>query len=78
AKIVALYDERFYRMWEFYLAGGVVAFENGSMCNFQVQYIRDRGAVPITRDYMIEAELRYRAMDDMPAKPKRSRKLATA
>ena len=27
AKIVALYDERFFRMWEFYLAGGIVAFE---------------------------------------------------
>ena len=73
-KIVALYDERFFRMWEFYLAGGVVAFENGSMCNFQVQYVRDRHAVPITRDYMIEAERRYRAMGDAPAsKPKRAR-----
>ncbi len=81
AKIVALYDERFYRMWEFYLAGGVVAFENGSMCNYQVQYVRDRNAVPITRDYMIEAERKYRAMDAKPtpiAKPKRSRKLASA
>ena len=81
AKIVALYDERFYRMWEFYLAGGVVAFENGSMCNFQVQYVRDRNAVPITRDYMMEAEKRYRAMDAAPAsKPKRARakKLADA
>ena len=83
ARIVALYDERFYRMWEFYLAGGVVAFENGSMCNYQVQYVRDRGAVPITRDYMIEAEQRYRAMDAaaQPApKPKRARakKLAAA
>jgi len=61
AKIIALHDERFYRMWEFYLAGGVVAFDNGSMCNFQVQYVRDRNALPITRDYMIEAEQRYRA-----------------
>ena len=81
AKIVALYDERFYRMWEFYLAGGVVAFEDGSMCNFQVQYLRDRNAVPITRDYMIDAERRYRAMDDAPTpKPKRARtrKLADA
>ena len=81
ARIVALYDERFYRMWEFYLAGGVVAFENGSMCNYQVQYVRDRYAVPFTRDYMIEAEQRYRAMDAAPAprpKPKRSRKLAEA
>jgi len=81
AKIVALYDERFFRMWEFYLAGGIVAFENGSMCNYQVQYLRDRNAVPITRDYMIEAERRYRAMGDAPAsKPKRARprKLADA
>ena len=70
AKIVALYDERFYRMWEFYLAGGVVAFENGSMCNYQVQYIRDRGALPITRDYMAEAERRYRELDSAaPVRP---------
>ena len=76
AKIIALHDERFYRMWEFYLAGGVVAFENGSMCNYQVQYVRDRYAVPITRDYMIEAEQRYRAMETtLPStpKPKRAR-----
>ena len=30
-KIVAMYDERFFRMWEFYLAGGIVVFENGAM-----------------------------------------------
>ena len=59
-QIVAMYDERFFRMWEFYLAGGIVAFENGAMNNYQVQYIRDRHAVPITRDYMAEAEERYR------------------
>jgi len=61
-KIVALYDERFFRMWEFYLAGGVVAFESGSMCNYQLQYVRDRYALPITRDYMAEAEDRYRKL----------------
>ncbi|MGH6783602.1 MAG: class I SAM-dependent methyltransferase [Sphingomicrobium sp.] len=60
--ILRLYDERFYRMWIFYLAGGVVAFEGGSMCNFQAQYVRDRNALPITRDYMVEDERRYRAM----------------
>jgi cyclopropane-fatty-acyl-phospholipid synthase len=49
-------------MWEFYLSGGIVAFESGSMCNFQAQYIRDRNALPITRDYMIEAEERYRRL----------------
>jgi cyclopropane-fatty-acyl-phospholipid synthase len=60
-KVVAMYDERFFRMWEFYLAGGIVGFESGTMCNYQVQYIRDRKAVPITRDYMAEAEAKYRA-----------------
>ena len=59
-QIVAMYDERFFRMWEFYLAGGVVAFESGTMCNYHLQYARDRRALPITRDYMIETEKAYR------------------
>jgi len=62
AKIEELYDARFFRMWEFYLAGGIVMFESGAACNYQVQYLRDRNAVPITRDYMIEAERRYREL----------------
>ncbi len=61
AEIVELYDERFYRMWEFYLAGAIIMFEAGTGCNFQVQYIRSRRALPITRDYMADAEARYRA-----------------
>ena len=67
-KIVAMYDERFFRMWEYYLAGGIVMFESGAACNYQVQYIRDRNAVPITRNYMMEAEERYRKADTAPAK----------
>ena len=59
-EIVALYDERFYRMWEFYLAGAVTTFENGSGCNYQIQYIRERRTLPIMRDYMAEAEAGYR------------------
>jgi cyclopropane-fatty-acyl-phospholipid synthase len=62
AKIEAMYDARFFRMWEFYLAGGIVMFESGAACNYQVQYVRDRRALPITRDYMIEAERRYREL----------------
>jgi cyclopropane-fatty-acyl-phospholipid synthase len=58
--IEAMYDERFFRLWEFYLAGGIVMFENGAACNYQVQYIRERTALPITRDYIAEAEARYR------------------
>jgi len=60
-RIEALYDARFFRMWEFYLAGGIVMFETGAACNYQVQYVRDRTALPITRDYMAEAEQRYRS-----------------
>lgn len=54
--IVGLYDERFYRMWTFYLAGAATVFEHGSMCNYQIQYTRRRGALPITRTYMEPAE----------------------
>ncbi len=83
AKIVAMYDERFFRMWEFYLAGGVVAFESGSMCNYQMQYVRDRYALPITRDYMLDKELEYRAADTQRARraapgPRRARAKETA
>ena len=68
-----MYDERFFRMWEFYLAGGIVMFENGAACNYQVQYIRERTALPITRDYMAEAEARYRNIAmQAPAAPKRA------
>ncbi|HEV2078815.1 MAG TPA: cyclopropane-fatty-acyl-phospholipid synthase family protein [Allosphingosinicella sp.] len=60
-EIVDLYDERFLRMWEFYLASTIVGFRHGGMINYQVQYIRDRHALPITRDYMIEEEARLRS-----------------
>jgi len=52
-KVEALYDARFYRMWTFYLAGAVGAFENGGLVNYQLQYTRNRRALPITRDYMV-------------------------
>ncbi len=54
--IVEKYGERFFRMWTFYLAGATASFENGGMCNFQIQYVRRREALPITRGYMAEAE----------------------
>ncbi|AXB77245.1 cyclopropane-fatty-acyl-phospholipid synthase family protein [Novosphingobium sp. P6W] len=59
--IVALLDERFYRMWIFYLAGATAAFESGGMCNYQIQYIRSRHALPLTRDYLGETEKRLLA-----------------
>ena len=61
AEIEAIYDARFFRMWTFYLAGATAAFEHGGMCNYQVQFARSRHALPITRDYMAEAEAQYRS-----------------
>ncbi|MDP5279341.1 cyclopropane-fatty-acyl-phospholipid synthase family protein [Sphingomonas sp. DG1-23] len=60
-EIVALYDERFFRMWTFYLAGSYVAFLNGGLVNYQLQMSRSRDSLPITRDYMAEAETALRA-----------------
>ncbi len=59
-EIEALYDARFFRLWTFYLAGATAAFEHGGMVNFQVQYTRNRHALPITRDYMGQEEQRLR------------------
>ncbi|MFD1036543.1 class I SAM-dependent methyltransferase [Sphingomonas hankookensis] len=58
--IVALYDDAFYRMWTFYLAGAAAAFRHGGMVNYQVQLSRNRLTLPLTRDYMVEEERRLR------------------
>ncbi len=57
--IVRMYDERFYRMWLFYLAGAATVFEDGGMGNYQLQYVRDRRALPITRDYLVRSDAAY-------------------
>jgi cyclopropane-fatty-acyl-phospholipid synthase len=54
--MVKLYDERFCRMWEFYLSGAEVSFRYGRHMNFQLQLTKRRDALPLTRDYMAEAE----------------------
>lgn len=59
--IIAMHDERFYRMWTFYLSGAATVFEYGSMCNYQIQYVRSRHAVPVTRDYLAAEEARLHA-----------------
>jgi len=55
-KAKAIYDERFCRMWEFYLAGSEASFRWQEMMNFQIQLTRRNDVLPITRDYMAEAE----------------------
>jgi cyclopropane-fatty-acyl-phospholipid synthase len=55
-KQMAGYDDRFCRMWEFYLAGCEVAFRYMHQMVFQIQLARRQDAVPLTRDYLIDAE----------------------
>jgi cyclopropane-fatty-acyl-phospholipid synthase len=54
--ISALYDERFCRMFDFYLAGSEIAFRREGHMNFQIQMAPDINTVPLTRDYMFETE----------------------
>jgi cyclopropane-fatty-acyl-phospholipid synthase len=51
-RVVELYDERFCRMWEFYLAGCEMAFRRMGMMVAQIQLTKAIDAVPLTRDYM--------------------------
>jgi cyclopropane-fatty-acyl-phospholipid synthase len=62
-EIVGMYDARFFRMWEVYLAAAMAMFETGAGCVFQIQYLRARDAVPITRDYLAEEEAPLRAAE---------------
>jgi cyclopropane-fatty-acyl-phospholipid synthase len=55
-RIKNLYDERFCRMWEFYLAGSEVAFRHQGHIVFQMQIAKRVDAVPLTRDYMFDWE----------------------
>lgn len=48
----ALYDERFCRMWEFYLNAVELGFLHGSNMVFQIAVSRSRDAVPLSRDFM--------------------------
>jgi cyclopropane-fatty-acyl-phospholipid synthase len=58
SEIAALYDERFCRMWEFYLAVSEHAFRHEDQMVFQMQLARSKGAVPQTRDYIADWERR--------------------
>ena len=60
AEIVDQYDARFYRLWLFYLAAAMTMFSESGNVNYQLQYARRRDALPITRNYMSEAEAALR------------------
>ena len=63
AEAVALYEENFFRMWEFYLAASEVAFRHDRLFILQLQLARHQDAVPFDRLYMAEAEARLRAFE---------------
>ena len=75
--VARMYDERFCRMWEYYLASSELGFRAGGDMNMQIQLTRSVEALPLTRDYMFEAE---RAGPDLAPciGHKRSRALAAA
>jgi cyclopropane-fatty-acyl-phospholipid synthase len=56
ARVAELYDERFCRMWEFYLASCEAAFRYSGLLNFQIQLSKQIDAVPLTRDYIVDWE----------------------
>lgn len=63
AKAVEIYDERFARMWEFYLAASEASFRWSDLMVFQIQLAHRRDAVPLTRDYIGEAEKRLSRLE---------------
>jgi cyclopropane-fatty-acyl-phospholipid synthase len=76
-KVLELYDERFLRMWEFYLAGSESAFRHDHIHVSHLQLALDQARVPLTRAYIAEAQARladaeravpeYAALHDVPA-----------
>jgi cyclopropane-fatty-acyl-phospholipid synthase len=66
--VAELYEERFCRMWEFYLAGAEMAFRREGLVVFQIQLAKQIDTLPITRDYMFESErtMRFAGTEAMP------------
>jgi cyclopropane-fatty-acyl-phospholipid synthase len=58
-----IYDERFLRMWEFYLAASEMAFREQAMMVFQIQLTKRQDVVPMTRDYIGREEERLRKLE---------------
>ena len=66
AEITEMFDARFFRMWQFYLAGTEQGFRSAKLVNFQLQTVKQRGAVPMVRDYIEREAMRLSAADEAP------------
>jgi cyclopropane-fatty-acyl-phospholipid synthase len=69
-QVKAIYDERFCRMWDFYLAGSEASFRWQDLVNFQIQLTRRNDVLPMTRDYIGKCEKAI-AMHEMGHQPDR-------
>jgi cyclopropane-fatty-acyl-phospholipid synthase len=66
-----LYDVRFARMWEFYLAAAEMAFREQAMMVFQIQLAKRQDVVPMTRDYIAHASEQLRKREGRQRPPLR-------
>jgi cyclopropane-fatty-acyl-phospholipid synthase len=63
AAVAEMYDERFCRMWEFYLISAEMMFRTGSQEVFHMQLARKRDAAPIVRDYITDVQRKYEQIE---------------
>jgi cyclopropane-fatty-acyl-phospholipid synthase len=70
-EVLKLYDQRFVRMWEFYLACSEMAFREGDMVVFQIQMVKRKGVAPQTRNYIAQEEARLRGIEARHTTPLR-------
>ena len=66
AEITALYDAKLFRMWQFYLAGAEQSFRHGENVTVHIQSIKQRSALPMTRDYISTEAARLSALEQAP------------
>jgi cyclopropane-fatty-acyl-phospholipid synthase len=66
-----IYDQRFVRMWEFYLAASEMSFRKQNMMVMQIQLTKRQGVAPMTRDYIVREEQRLRALENKSHPPLR-------
>jgi cyclopropane-fatty-acyl-phospholipid synthase len=70
-EVERIYDQRFVRMWEFYLASSEMSFREQNMMVMQYQLTKRQGIVPMTRDYIGREESRLRGAEHQSRPPLR-------
>jgi cyclopropane-fatty-acyl-phospholipid synthase len=70
-EVLRVYDQRFVRMWEFYLAASEMAFREQALMVFQIQMTKRQGVTPMTRDYIARETQRLRALEGGQRQPLR-------